>query len=219
MTFPCASPTMKLNLQINPATQTRIHVPISSNIIPISQSLTPTSSDFNLIIFPIQKSRFPRVIAKASNEADMPSMSEILEASRAQKLDLQLQTLGPFFRITARRLVTERELGRAEGLIRIWVGVEGGGRILHLDSIRLRRETLGMEKSIFGLGLYIGAVAIRHGYDCGCKTAQLLAINDSYLYHSKVILLPTLSDRKQISTLLFFPSKYIGFVFIIIEAI
>lgn len=219
MTFPCASPTMKLNLQINPATQTRIHVPISSNIIPISQSLTPTSSDFNLIISPIQKSRFPRVIAKASNEADMPSMSEILEASRAQKLDLQLQTLGPFFRITARSLVTERELGRAEGLIRIWVGVEGGSRILHMDSIRLRRETLGMEKSIFGLGLYIGAVAIRHGYDCGCKTAQLLAINDSHLYHSKVILLPTLSDRKQISTLLFFPSKYIGFVFIIIEAI
>lgn len=118
-------------------------------------------------------------------------MSEILDASRAQKLDLQLQTLGPFFRITAKSLETDREVGRAEGLIRMWIG--GAGRILHLDSIRLRRETLGMEKSIFGLGLFIGAVAIRHGYDCGCKTAQLLAINDSDLYHSKVLFLPTLS--------------------------
>lgn len=75
------------------------------------------------------------------------------------------------------------ELGRAEGLIRPWVG----GKILHLDSIRLRRETLGMEKSIFGIGLFIGAVAVRFGYDCGCKKAELLAIYDTDLYHSKLV--------------------------------
>ncbi|GMY38693.1 hypothetical protein FCV25MIE_33958 [Fagus crenata] len=110
-------------------------------------------------------------------------MSEILDSSRAQNLDLQLQTLGPFFRITAKNLETQTELGKAEGLIRVW----SKGRILHLDSIRLKRETLGMEKSIFGIGLFIGAVAIRYGYDCGCKTAELLAINDSDLYHSKLV--------------------------------
>ena len=113
-------------------------------------------------------------------------MSEILDSSRAQNLDLQLQTLGPFFRITAKNLETQTELGKAEGLIRVW----SKGRILHLDSIRLKRETLGMEKSIFGIGLFIGAVAIRYGYDCGCKTAELLAINDSDLYHSKVLIYP-----------------------------
>ncbi|CBI22453.3 unnamed protein product, partial [Vitis vinifera] len=110
-------------------------------------------------------------------------MSEIMDSSRAQNLNLQLQTLGPFFRITAKSLETQGELGRAEGLIRVWLG----GRILHLDSIRLRRETLGMEKSIFGIGLFIGAVAIRYGYDSGCRTAELLAINDSDLYHSKLV--------------------------------
>ena len=163
--------------------QTRIHVPLSSNI-PIPQCFSPpTSTSISL-----QKDRFPRVCAKVSNEAVKPTMSEILEASRAQKLDLQLKTLGPFFRITAKSLETSTELGRAEGLIRIWVG---GRRILHLDSIRLRRETLAMEKSIFGLGLFIGAVAIRHGYDCGCTTAELLAINDSDLYHSKVLCILT----------------------------
>lgn len=112
-------------------------------------------------------------------------MSEILESSRSQKLDLKLQILGPFFRITAKSLETEEELGRAEGFIRVWLR----RRILHLDSIRLRRETIGMEKSIFGIGLFIGAVAIRHGYDCGCNTAELLAINDSDKYHHKVIIL------------------------------
>jgi len=46
-----------------------------------------------------------------------------------------------------------------------------------------------MKRSIFGVGLFLGAVAIRHGFDSGCSTAQLLAINDTELYHSKVLLL------------------------------
>ncbi|XP_058081039.1 uncharacterized protein LOC131229168 isoform X2 [Magnolia sinica] len=111
----------------------------------------------------------------------IPTMPEIMAASRAQNLSLQLQKLGPFFQISAWSLETEQELGRAEGLVRFWFG----GRILHLDSIRMRRETLGMQKSIFGLGLFVGAVAVRHGYDCGCRKAELLAINDTDLFHSK----------------------------------
>ncbi|GMP38540.1 hypothetical protein CsSME_00009746 [Camellia sinensis var. sinensis] len=120
---------------------------------------------------------------KKIDSNSIPTMSEVMEASKAQKIHLQLQTLGPFFRITAKSLETQNELGRAEGLIRVWFG----GRVLHLDSIRLRRETLGMERSIFGIGLFIGAVAIRYGYECGCGSAELLAINDSELYHSKLV--------------------------------
>ncbi|KAL7206370.1 hypothetical protein ACSBR2_019149 [Camellia fascicularis] len=119
---------------------------------------------------------------KKINSNSIPTMSEIMEASKAQKIHLQLQTLGLFFRITAKNLETQNELGRAEDLIRVWFG----GRVLHLDSIRLRRETLGMERSIFGIGLFIGAVAIRYGYECGCGSAELLAIDDSELNHSKV---------------------------------
>ncbi|KAF5951836.1 hypothetical protein HYC85_009780 [Camellia sinensis] len=120
---------------------------------------------------------------KKIDSNSIPTMPEVMEASKAQKIHLQLQTLGPFFRITAKSLETQNELGRAEGLIRVWFG----GRVLHLDSIRLRRETLGMERSIFGIGLFIGAVAIRYGYECGCGSAELLAINDSELYHSKLV--------------------------------
>lgn len=103
-----------------------------------------------------------------------------------KKLEIQLQTLRPFFSVTAESLETENELGRAEGLIRVWLK----GRVLLLNSTRLKRETLGMERSIFGIGLFIGAVAVRYGYDCGCTTAELLAINDSDLYHTKVLAVP-----------------------------
>ncbi|KAK6916327.1 hypothetical protein RJ641_019188 [Dillenia turbinata] len=96
-------------------------------------------------------------------------MSDILTSSKAQNLGLELQTLGPFFRITATRIT------------RAWLG----GKVLHLDSIKLTRETLAMEKSIFGISLYIGAVALSYGYHCDCKKAELLAINESDLYHSK----------------------------------
>ncbi|KAL9411333.1 hypothetical protein AB3S75_045013 [Citrus x aurantiifolia] len=100
-----------------------------------------------------------------------------------KKFEIQLQTLGPFFRVTAESLETKNELGRAEGLISVWLK----GRLLLLDSIRLKRETLGMERSIFGIGLFIGAAAVRYGYDCGCKTAELLTINDSDLYYTKLV--------------------------------
>ncbi|KAI4375944.1 hypothetical protein MLD38_013755 [Melastoma candidum] len=116
-------------------------------------------------------------------ESTYPTMSDILAASRAQNLDIRLQSLGPFFRITARTAGTGTELGKAEGLVRVWTR----GKILHLDSMRLRRESLGVERSIFGIGLFIGAVAVRYGYDCGCCKAELLAINDSDLYHSKLV--------------------------------
>lgn len=115
----------------------------------------------------------------------LPSMSDILTSSRARKLDLKIETLGPFFRVTGKNADTGGEVGRAEGVVRPWFG---RGLVLHLDTIRLTKETKAMDKSVLGVGLYVGAVAIRHGYDCGCRTAQLLAIYDSDLYHSKVSL-------------------------------
>ncbi|XP_010938964.1 uncharacterized protein [Elaeis guineensis] len=112
----------------------------------------------------------------------IPSMSEIMESSRAQGLRLRLRSLGPFFRVRAEG-EGGAELGRAEGVIRPWLK----GKVLHLDSMRMARETLAMDRSIFGLGLFLGAVAVRHGFDRGCTRAELLAINDSPLYHSKLV--------------------------------
>ena len=158
----------------------------------ISPSLTVPLSQISLIklkarLNSLQKTATPNELKTEVKEAAaIPTMSDILASSKAQNLDLQLQTLGPFFRITAKSLETDNELGRAEGLIRVWLK----GRVLLVDSIRLKRETLGMERSIFRIGLFIGAVAVRYGYDCGCTTAELLAINDSDLYHTKVLAVP-----------------------------
>lgn len=160
-------------------------IPTSKFSIGNLRTQTRTQIITSLAIPRSQHSRLYSLPNSDSIEARTPSMSEILETSRAQKLDLELQTLGPFFRITAKSLETKNEIGRAEGIIRVWLG----GTILHLDSIRLQREALGMEKSIFGIGLFIGGVAVRYGYDCGCRTAELMAINDSDLYHQKVLLL------------------------------
>lgn len=123
----------------------------------------------------------PKSTAKTCLE--IPTMSEIMAVSKSQGLRIQLRTFGPFFKINAAGEKGDVEVGRAEGVIRPWFG---GEKILHLDSMRMSRATLDMDRSLFGLGLFLGAVAVRYGFDLGCKRAQLLAINDSPLYHSKV---------------------------------
>ncbi|XP_047338905.1 uncharacterized protein LOC124942438 [Impatiens glandulifera] len=143
--------------------------------------ITPT---FHPNIKPYRQIQFlPNSSINPSQSSKIPTMSDIIASSRSQNLDIRLQKLGPLFRITAINIENQIEIGRAEGIVRVWIG----GKILHLDSVKLRRESLKMEKSIFGISLFIGAVAIRHGYDCGCKTAELLAINDSDEYHSKLV--------------------------------
>ncbi|KAG8091467.1 hypothetical protein GUJ93_ZPchr0012g19790 [Zizania palustris] len=128
----------------------------------------------------------------ATRAAVLPTMADIMEASHAQGLRVRLSTLGPFFRVTAARRggggsgkeEEGEELGRAEGLVRPWPG----GAVLHLDSIRMSRATLRVpDRPLFGLGIFLGAVAVRHGFDSGCVRAELLAINDSPLYHAKLV--------------------------------
>lgn len=177
--------------KLPPSMELTVPIPrIPQNFFPIHRALTKfhvnsssssKSPNFQLPL-PSKSPKPPKTLIAPRGE-EFPTMAEIVAAGEAQNISLRLQTLGPFFRITAKSLESQREIGKAEGLIRVWLR----GRILHLDSIRLKRESLGMEKSIFGLGLFIGAVAIRYGYDCGCKTAELLAINDSDLYHSKLV--------------------------------
>ncbi|XP_010272568.1 PREDICTED: uncharacterized protein LOC104608315 [Nelumbo nucifera] len=195
MAMPFMVPISSFSLP-NLATPVKAHIAAAVSSSPSSSSLSTPSSSLPVTTSsnPISsKPNFNYITNSSrgiSNQDDgddrktiLPTMSEIMESSKTQNLNLQLQTLGPLFRITAINLETKRELGRAEGLIRLWLG----GKILHLDSIRLRRETLSMERSIFGIGLFIGAVAVRYGYDCGCRTAELLAINDTDLYHSKLV--------------------------------
>ncbi|KAJ3673962.1 hypothetical protein LUZ60_005954 [Juncus effusus] len=123
-------------------------------------------------------------MATTSHSSLIPSMHDILSASTSQRLKIHLSMVGPFF--CAKAYLSDNsavELGRAEGVIRPWIG----GKVLHVDSMRMTRATVEMEKSIFGLGLFLGAVVIRHGFDEGCVRAELLAINDTPVYHNKLV--------------------------------
>lgn len=126
----------------------------------------------------------PETAAPPSPEGPfIPTMADIVAASRRQNMRLEIQTAGPLFRVIGTSMAEGgTELGRAEGILRPWTG----GLILHLDSMKMSPATLRIERSIFGLGLFIGGAAVRHGFDSGCRRAELLAINDSDLYHSKV---------------------------------
>ncbi|KAJ1256322.1 hypothetical protein BS78_K046800 [Paspalum vaginatum] len=126
-----------------------------------------------------------------ASPAALPTMADIMAASRAQGLRVRLRTAGPLFRVTATTTGTRGdedgeavELGRAEGAVRPWPG----GAVLHLDSMRMTRATLAVpDRPLFGLGMFLGAVAVRHGFDAGCTRAQLLAIDDTQRYHRKFI--------------------------------
>uniref|UniRef100_A0A0D9XIT9 N-acetyltransferase domain-containing protein n=1 Tax=Leersia perrieri TaxID=77586 RepID=A0A0D9XIT9_9ORYZ len=132
----------------------------------------------------------PATIPAARTAVVLPTMADIMAASRAQGLRVRLTTLGPFFRVAASRRCAggegeeEEELGRAQGMVRPWPGCA----VLHLDSMRMSRAAVrAPDRPLFGLGLFLGAVAVRHGFDAGCRRAELLAINDTDLYHSKLV--------------------------------
>jgi hypothetical protein len=121
----------------------------------------------------------PSPASSVARPAPYPTMEDVMAASRAQGLRVRLRTVGLFFRVTA----TRGEGEDAEGAVRPWPRAA----VLHLDSMQMTRATLGVsDRPLLGLGICLGAVAVRHGYDAGCERAELLAINDTPLYHDKV---------------------------------
>lgn len=121
-------------------------------------------------------------VTKTEKDGDnLPSMADIVAAAEEKGVKLELKGWGPFFSVQALSLAG-KTLGRAEGFILQWFQE----KILHLDWIRLTKESGQSRTSTLGVGLFIGAVAVRHGFDCSCTKAELLAINDSPEFHNKV---------------------------------
>ena len=119
--------------------------------------------------------------------ANLPKLHEIMSSASDRGIDLKLTSFGPFFSVTASASKTNKYikygivLGRVEGFIRPWTD----GLVLHLDSVRMAKIE-SSTRSIFGVALRLGAAAVRFGYDRKCKRAELLAINDTDEYHTKV---------------------------------
>jgi hypothetical protein len=81
-------------------------------------------------------------------------------------------------------------------------GTRGSGvGILHLDSMRVYNSRIkaqasgggsggGSAQSPFGVGLLVGALAVRSAWDGGCRKAELLAIKDNDEWHAKLVRAP-----------------------------
>eukprot|EP00897_Mesotaenium_endlicherianum_P002576 jgi/Mesen1/2346/ME000156S01494 len=111
------------------------------------------------------------------------TLVDIIATAKLQKVELQLEKKGPLFTIKAINLQDKSVLGKAQGFLRPWVD----GLVLHLDSIQMASISSSKVRSLFGVALLIGALAVRHGYDSGCRRVELLAINDSDEYHRKLV--------------------------------
>ena len=108
--------------------------------------------------------------------------AEVRAAAAARGAELSVAAAGPGFRAAAR--VQGREVGWVSGFV-----LPPPVGILHLDKVvvdlgglsgggagdggRLQRL-----RGMHGLGLLLGAAAVCHGAEAGCRRAELLAIND-----------------------------------------
>jgi len=116
-------------------------------------------------------------------------MAEVVAAGRRQGLGLTVTTFGPFFRAVAR---LEPAGGEVVGYV---AGFTAPGPaplgLLHLDTMQVFNSRIpaaerARARGVWGAGLLLGAAAVCHGHERGCRKAELLAIDDSNAYYGKV---------------------------------
>jgi len=120
------------------------------------------------------------------------SPEEIIEYANKEQVVISLSTLGPGFRAIARpKHNTTQVLGYCSGFIR------PGGKILHLDEMRVFKKALTIARdenpefvgggTVFGVGLLLGALCFRHGIEQGCEIGEFLAIDDGVSQHTRLV--------------------------------
>ncbi|CAH1426093.1 unnamed protein product [Lactuca virosa] len=99
---------------LNPTKSTKNYHHIASNSF--NHFLKPQTS--KTLISLSQQTKPKTLVDFAENEKkiiEKSTMSDILKSSKAQNLELQLQTAGPFFRVTTKSSETNKVLGKEEG--------------------------------------------------------------------------------------------------------
>ena len=136
---------------------------------------------------------------------------ELDEIARLKGLQLSTETVGPFFKITARRKIEDKriEVVNADGEVlekesedMSVIATHDGFiapfpfRILHLDTMRVYNSRINsqcteeerkMLKSTFGVSILLGCESLRLGRDAGCTKAELLSIDDGNEYAPKLV--------------------------------
>lgn len=120
------------------------------------------------------------------------SSEEIIEYASNEEVIISLSTFGPGYRAIARpKHNTTQILGYCSGFIR------PGGKILHLDEMRVFKKALQIAReenpkfvgggTVFGVGLLLGCLCFRYGIDNGCEIGEFLAIDDGVTQHTRLV--------------------------------
>ncbi|CAM6093626.1 unnamed protein product [Calypogeia fissa] len=128
--------------------------------------------------------RAEEVVVSLGEDPSLPTMEDIIATAAQEGVKLQVLTFGPTFQIVVSNLDETHVFGKADGWITRWWPK---GKILHLEAIRLERGSSKDVGNVGGAGFFVGAATLRYGFDQGCRTAELLAIYDDKVTHSKLV--------------------------------
>jgi hypothetical protein len=128
----------------------------------------------------------------ASAASAIAEIGEITDFASRNGVVLKFTTVGPGYRcVAASRVDPGNVLGYVEGFVR------PGRRILHADKMEIFGGGVGAARraggefdgggTFLGPGLLIAYVCCLHGRDCGCTTAEFLAIDDAEFQHKRLV--------------------------------
>ncbi|KAI3430689.1 hypothetical protein D9Q98_005278 [Chlorella vulgaris] len=151
----------------------------------------------------------------AATKPPLITLQELQGIAQLRGLELSIRTLGPFYRIVCRDAApASRSKGRRapssaeRAAEEAAAGVGGSGRVLavtsgfvvpqpvglmHCDTLQVFTKGQTGEEGgrtrggVMGLGLLMGAATFAHGVACGCRTAEILAINDDDEWHQRLV--------------------------------
>lgn len=136
----------------------------------------------------VRRVRTAKVRPRAVSPHKLLTFKDVENAAKQRNLSLGLKTLGPFYRIVCRD-------GDEDGKI---LAVTSGFimpplSLMHCDTLQIfTRGLKGSEGErvrggALGLGLLMGRATFAYGYSCGCKKAEILAIDDDDTWHLRLV--------------------------------
>ena len=132
-------------------------------------------------------------VGGCASTSDIAEIDEITDFASRSGIELKFTTRGPGYRcVAASKSDPENVLGYVDGFVR------PTGRILHADKMEIFKSALNSARksdkgefdgggTFLGPGLLIAYVCFLHGRECGCVTAEFLAIDDAEYQHRRLI--------------------------------
>ncbi|EFJ41884.1 hypothetical protein VOLCADRAFT_98120 [Volvox carteri f. nagariensis] len=126
--------------------------------------------------------------SSASGPSTLVTLEEVQLAAQRRGLHVGVKEFGLFYRVVCRDGGEDgRILGVTNGFVAPWFG------IMHCDTLQIFTRGLKgdtgqrIRGGTLGLGLLLGGATFAHGFRRGCRTAEILAINDDDDWHERLV--------------------------------